>query len=130
MGRPAPRPAPRLAPSDYTAMRHRAAGFKPPIHVLPLFSAMEPQSAGSPSPGRPRFLFVGRLSAPKGILPLLEAFVSLPAYDLLVIGDGELRGELERRFASYPNIRFQGRIPQSDLIAAYQGATALIASSL
>jgi glycosyltransferase involved in cell wall biosynthesis len=119
-----------LAPSEYTAMRHREAGFTPPVHVLPLFSAIETPSISLPTRGRPRFLFVGRVSAPKGILPLLEEFVSLPAYDLLVIGDGELRGELERRFAAYPNIRFQGRIPQSDLVAAYQGATALIAPSL
>jgi glycosyltransferase involved in cell wall biosynthesis len=59
-----------LAPSEYTARRHRDAGLKPPIHVLPLFSAIESRSVGSP-PQRPRpqFLYVGRLIAPKGIGP-------------------------------------------------------------
>ena len=120
-----------FAPSEYTARLHRNAGLKPPIHVLPLYSAIEPRSVGSPLPGRrPRFLYVGRLIAPKGIGPLLEEFASLPAYDLHVIGDGELRGKLERRFASCQHIRFLGQIPQAELVAAYQDATALIFPSL
>jgi len=120
-----------LAASEYTARRHRDAGLKPPIHVLPLFSAIEPGSDSTrPRPARPQFLFVGRLTASKGIVQLLEEFADLPAYDLHVIGDGELRGELERRFANYPHIRFLGRIPQAELITAYQAATALIFPSL
>jgi glycosyltransferase involved in cell wall biosynthesis len=120
-----------LAPSEYTARRHRDAGLKPPIHVLPLYSAIEPQSVGpQPQRLRPRFLYVGRLIAPKGIVPLLEEFASLTAYDLHVIGDGELRSELERRFASCRHIRFLGQMPQAELVAAYQDATALIFPSL
>ena len=98
-----------LAPSEYTARRHRDAGLKPPIHVLPLFSAIELRSGGTtPQRDRPRFLFVGRLSASKGIAPLLEEFADLPAYDLNVIGDGELRGELRapvRLLPEYPLLR-------------------------
>ena len=85
-----------LAPSEYTAKRHRDAGLKPPIHVLPLFSAIEPRAdATAPRPARPRFLFVGRLTASKGIVQLLQEFAALSAFDLHVIGDGELRGELQ-----------------------------------
>jgi glycosyltransferase involved in cell wall biosynthesis len=73
---------------------------------------------------------VGRLYAPKGIVPLLEEFTHLQAYDLLVVGDGELRSELERRFAAFPNIRFLGHVPQSELAPAYQEATALVFPSL
>jgi glycosyltransferase involved in cell wall biosynthesis len=120
-----------LAPNEYTAKSHREAGLKPPIHVLPLFSAIEPRTAGAPPQReRPRFLFVGRLFAPKGIVQLLEEMVGLPDYDLLVIGDGEMRGELERRFAGCRNISLLGRIPQSELVSAYQDATALIFPSL
>lgn len=119
-----------LAPSEYTAVRHREAGL-PRIRVLPLFSAIRPSSESvSPRGERPRFLFVGRLVAAKGIVPLLEEFALLPAYDLVVIGDGELRGELEARFSAYRNIRFLGHIPQSELIPAYQEATSLIFPSL
>src|SRR5262249_51834220 len=119
-----------LAPNEYTARRHREAGLKPPIHVLPLFPTIEPQPSGSPRHERPRFLFAGRLFAPKGIVQLLEEFVRLPNYDLLVAGDGEMRRELESRFACYPNIRFLGLIPQSDLGRALHDATALIYPSL
>jgi glycosyltransferase involved in cell wall biosynthesis len=119
-----------LAPSEFTARRHRDAGLKPPIHVLPLFSGIEPRSSAAPRPARPRFLFVGRITASKGIVQLLEEFADLPAYDLDVIGDGELRGELERRFINLPHIRFLGRVPQSELVTAYQAATALIFPSL
>ena len=119
-----------LAPSEYTARRHRDAGLKPPIHVLPLFSAIEPRSVPTRRHTRPRFLFVGRLTPSKGIVQLLETFACLSAYDLDVIGDGELRGELERRFAHCPHVRFLGRIPQSKLVAAYRAATALIFPSL
>jgi glycosyltransferase involved in cell wall biosynthesis len=119
-----------LAPSEYTAARHRDAGL-PRVKVLPLFSAIRPPSESVPRPAdRPRFLFVGRLVAAKGIVALLEEFALLPAYDLIVIGDGELRGELEGRFAACHNIRFLGHLPQSELVPAYQEATALIFPTL
>lgn len=119
-----------LAPSEFTAQRHRDAGLKPPIHVLPLFSTLESRSAGAPRPARPRFLFVGRLTASKGVVQLLEDFADLPGYDLHVIGGGELGVALRRRFADFAHIRFLGRIPQPELIAEYQAATALIFPSL
>ena len=119
-----------LAPSEHTARLHRNMGLKPPIHVLPSFSAIEPQSDHSPRHDRPRFLFVGRLTASKGIVQLLEEFAALPAYDLHVVGEGDLRSELERRFASCPNIRFLGAKPQAELLPIYQDATALILPSL
>jgi glycosyltransferase involved in cell wall biosynthesis len=120
-----------LSPSEYTAMRHRSAGLKTPIHVLPLYSAITLQSVSPPPQrARPRFLYVGRLIEAKGIRRLLEEFASLPAYDLDVIGDGDLRRKLERRFGPCHNIRFLGQIPQSELVAAYRDATALVFPSL
>ncbi len=117
-----------LAPSEYTATRHRTAGFtKTPIHVLPLFSTL---NAGPPPiyhhRDRPQFLFVGRITPEKGILPLLETFSKLPEYDLDVVGDGALRMQLQQDYASYPNIRFLGKLPQQQLISLYQQATSLI----
>jgi glycosyltransferase involved in cell wall biosynthesis len=121
-----------LSPSRYTADRHREAGVARPIHVLPLFSAVRVsrEMAATPPPDRAQFLFVGRVTASKGIVTLLESFATAPAYELVVIGDGELRSPLERRFAECPNIRFLGHIPQPDLVAAYKRATALIFPSL
>jgi glycosyltransferase involved in cell wall biosynthesis len=46
--------------------------------------------------GRPaKMARVGRLTASKGIVQLLQEFAALSAFDLHVIGDGELRGELQ-----------------------------------
>jgi glycosyltransferase involved in cell wall biosynthesis len=79
---------------------------------------------------RPRFLYVGRLTKSKGIEALLEEFASLPAYDLHVIEDGDLRRKLELRFGDCRNIRFLGEIPQAELVGAYRNATALVFPSL
>jgi glycosyltransferase involved in cell wall biosynthesis len=119
-----------LAPSRYTAERHREAGFNRPIYILPLFSPIEPRSIAAPQSKRPRFLYVGRLTASKGIVQLLEEFAGLPNFDLRVIGDGELRKELERRFKSQTHINFLGHVGQSALTTEYQTATALIFPSL
>lgn len=121
-----------LSPSRFTADRHRAAGMGPPIHVLPLFSAIKPPSASATPapPARAGFLFVGRVTASKGIVPLLETFATLPDHALTVIGDGDLRPALEQRFAAHRNIRFLGSMPQADLVAAYRDAAALVFPSL
>jgi glycosyltransferase involved in cell wall biosynthesis len=120
-----------LAPSEFTAQQHRAAGLTTPINVLPTFSSLEPERVvRHVSRDRPRFLFVGRLTASKGIGLLLEEFAQLPEFDLHVIGDGELRHLLQTQYAGYLHIRFLGSVPQHQLVGAYQSATALILPSL
>lgn len=139
-----------LAPSEYAANRHRMAGFKIPIHVLPLFSTLHPgppnlsRASLSPAPsskevilktpgktrGRAHFLFAGRVTAAKGIESLLAAFAKLPQYDLDVAGDGALLSELSAAYAHCSNIRFLGNIPQFQLVPLYQNTTALIFPSL
>jgi glycosyltransferase involved in cell wall biosynthesis len=53
----------------------------------------------TPLPDRPRFVSVGRLSAQKGYPLLIEACARLAAqgrdFELTLVGDGELRAELE-----------------------------------
>ena len=120
-----------LAPSRYTAERHRRAGVTVPIHVLPLFSDIAPHSPIETSaPDRPYFLYVGRVTASKGIAALLEDFLALRDYDLLIVGDGDLRAALKRQYADSPHIRFLGPRSHHKLIPLYQQATALILPSL
>ncbi len=120
-----------LAPSEYTAERHREAGLRPPIHVLPLFSDIKPYSSiENGAPGRPYFLYVGRLTTSKGIAALLEDFLPIRDYDLMVVGDGDLRTTLQRQYAGSPHIRFLGPRSHEELISLYQHATALILPSL
>ena len=119
-----------LAPSEYAANRHRLAGFKVPIRVLPLFSTLHPGPPAPTAPPRPHFLFAGRVTAAKGIQTLLATFAKLPQYDLDIAGDGALLPELSQTYANCPNIRFLGNIPQPKLIPLYQNTTALIFPSL
>lgn len=57
----------------------------------------------------PHYLFVGSLDARKNPLRLLEAFERLEAGELAMIGDGELRSQLE----GHPRVRMVGRIPHA-----------------
>jgi glycosyltransferase involved in cell wall biosynthesis len=120
-----------LSPSHYTASRHQEAGFAPPIHILPLFTDLN-ATPGDPHvpPRRPCFLFVGRVTASKGIVPFLEEFSTLPDYDLLIVGDGDLRPELQEKYARHPHIRFAGGLPHRELVSVYRNATALVLPSL
>ena len=120
-----------FAPSEFTARKHRDAGISRPIEILPLFSRFEGVGAKAlAQAARPRFLYVGRVAAPKGIRPLVEAFSRLPEYDLEVAGDGELRLPLEREFESARNIRFMGSVMAAELPALYAAARATIVPSL
>jgi glycosyltransferase involved in cell wall biosynthesis len=124
-----------LAPSQFTAQQHRDAGFgavtNNNIHVLPLFSTLDP---GEPpefvAATRPRFVFVGRVTASKGVEPMLKTFAGLDDVELQVIGDGDLLAQLQQQYAECSNIHFMGAVRQSELIRLYQGATALILPSL
>jgi len=120
-----------LSPSHYTADRHRDAGVTRPIRVLPSFSSLEPALLErATSAGRARFLYVGRITASKGITELLEEIAPLSDIDLLVVGDGELRSALERRYAGLAHIRFVGSRPQVELAPLYRAAAAVVVPSL
>jgi glycosyltransferase involved in cell wall biosynthesis len=121
-----------LSPSEYTAERHRTAGVTRPMHVLPTFASVVPEPGMKKAVvgERPCFLFVGRVTASKGIAALLKEFMLLQDYDLLVVGDGDLLFTLQQQYAEHPRIRFLGALPQSQLASLYQKATALILPSL
>ena len=78
----------------------------------------------------PRFLFVGRITASKGIHVLLENFVRLKEYDLFIAGDGDLKLSLSEKYANKTNIHFLGSLTQIQLIELWQTVTATILSSL
>lgn len=116
-----------IAPSAFTAARHAALGRV--IEVMPLFAAFP--APAEPAPMSPStFVVVGRVTASKGLEPLLRVFARLPHLQLLVIGDGDQRAALETAYAASPNIRFLGPLPQTELAQHYAGAAALILPSL
>lgn len=74
-------------------------------------------------------LFVGgldRAHAFKGVNELLSAFSKLPSTDhLLVVGDGDMRGEYEahsRELGIASRVHFLGKIDQESLVDAYRTA--------
>lgn len=81
------------------------------------------------NPQRFKFLYVGRVSRDKNVEILLEAFRDLAAHrpgtDLVVVGDGPQRKELQSRFQS-PDVVFTGTLRGSDLSRTYASADALV----
>jgi glycosyltransferase involved in cell wall biosynthesis len=131
-----------IAPSEFTARLHRDAGLAVPIVVNPHFARIAPeQQSARPSARLPDhlgahsdrdryFLFSGRLTASKGIEPLLTQFAAQPHLRLHVAGGGESYGTLVARFGQFPNIKFLGAVDMTTLAAEYSGAIALILPSL
>lgn len=120
-----------VAPSEYTAERHKALGQTPPIHVLPTFSRLAPELNGNAIPQeRICFLYVGRVTASKGIAILLKEFAGISQYDLLVVGGGDLLSTLQRQYVEQRHIQFLGPLSEEQLGPLYQQATALVLPSL
>jgi glycosyltransferase involved in cell wall biosynthesis len=78
-----------------------------------------------------RLIFVGRLVEQKNLLSLFEAVKDLPDIELLLVGDGPLRKELEG-YARAHGIRavFQARVPNDQLPLFLNTAEAFVLPSL
>jgi colanic acid/amylovoran biosynthesis glycosyltransferase len=90
----------------------------------------------TPPPHAPRLVTVGRLSAQKGHSLLVEAAAQLVRegvpLELILVGDGELRHELERAIASHGlerSVRITGWASNAEVHAWLEGARALILPS-
>lgn len=73
-------------------------------------------------------LHVGRLVEKKGTKLLIEAMAGIEGARLVVIGDGPLRGTLERRAA--PSVQFLGALRPDEVAGWMQRASLLAAPSL
>lgn len=94
--------------------------------------------AGSSTPvtDRPRLVNVGRLSAQKGQILLLEAFAGVvekrPDAELVLVGDGEMRKEIEQtieRLSIAKNVRITGWAKNSEVRAELEQARCLVLPS-
>lgn len=94
-------------------------------------------SAAAPLPQHgPRLIAIGRLSEQKGFALLIDAMAkaapALPALHLTLVGDGPLRGALERQIAAHglqDRITLAGWQDEAGVRAALNAATALILPS-
>lgn len=80
-----------------------------------------------------RLLFVGRLTAQKGIVALIDALARMRhGVTLDVVGDGPLREELANRVRQLgvgDRVHFLGSLPQPQLVELYRRSTALVVPS-
>lgn len=106
-----------LAVSDFIAARLRASGFPADKIVRHYIGATPARVTGLPQQQRSStVLFVGRLVEKKGVAHLLRAMPSVqtvhPDAELIVIGDGPLRSQLETEAANlHVKVRFLGAQP-------------------
>ncbi len=117
-----------LAPSQFTADRHRAAGITRPIRVLPSFTPTSP-AADRPRPATGPFVYAGRLVRSKGIEQLLAAFAARPTLPLKVVGEGPLEEALRIRYRQAHHISFVGGLPHAGMQALFADAMAVVIPS-
>ena len=83
------------------------------------------------SPRRPRFVWLGRMSPEKRLLPFLEAVVeSRVDADIEVIGGGGQLRAAEKIARGHDGIRFAGRLSYSDTLARIAAADAVVQTSI
>lgn len=75
------------------------------------------------------FLYVGRLTDEKGILPLLECWKDLP-YTLHIFGSGPHEPAVKRYAARYPSILFHGQAEKHIILAEMRKCTLLLFPSV
>jgi glycosyltransferase involved in cell wall biosynthesis len=82
-----------------------------------------------------RLIFVGRLSAEKGVAGLLEALSLMPSETnctLTIVGDGPLRADLERQCVALGlrhRVAFLGRLPETETLAEIARSEVLVLPS-
>jgi glycosyltransferase involved in cell wall biosynthesis len=75
------------------------------------------------------FLFVGRISAEKGVNFLCEAFSRLQS-ELIIAGDGPDRNILEKQFSASKNISFRGQLERKTVMELMKTCRALVIPSI
>jgi glycosyltransferase involved in cell wall biosynthesis len=118
-----------IALTEFSRGKFIEAGFpQDRISVKPNFVQPDP-GIGT---GTENFvLFVGRLTAEKGVQFLLRAWRKLDnQFTLKILGDGPLRSEVEAAASADPGIQYLGRRPLAEIYDMMGKAQALIFPSL
>lgn len=121
-----------VSKSVFSANKHKAYGLTQDMTPLPYFLP-DLDLADAPAPAqhpRPFFLFVGRLEKIKGLQDVFPVFDGPGSSDLIILGEGDYRADLERLAAGNPRIIFLGRKPLDELTAYYRAAQGLIVPSV
>lgn len=119
-----------IFPSEFTR-KYYVKNLNLPLsksYVIPYFVNIDRKSISKGKKGD-YFLFVGRLSEEKGIIQLLNVFVTLPQLKLIVIGDGPLRKEVLKN-KRYNNIIIKDFLSKKEIYNYMAKALATIIPSL
>jgi len=120
-----------IAPSRFLEGKLREHRFPSSrITTIPHFIELEKFRPGDRDEGFA--LFAGRLAEEKGLRTLLEAAEHLQGGDLLIAGDGPLRGELEATVTArgISGVRFLGRRPREEILDLVRRARCLLLPSI
>jgi len=108
--------------------RLRAIGVQRSIRVVPVPIDFSRLPVATRIEGR-RLVAVSRLVPKKGVDIAISALVRLPTYELIVVGDGELRSQLEehaRDVGVRERVRFLGLLPLDSVLELLRSAFALV----
>jgi glycosyltransferase involved in cell wall biosynthesis len=116
-----------IAVSEFVRQQFLAGGF--PAHRIRVKPNFVPRPRHRRQTAGGYFLFLGRLSPEKGVDLLLDAWE--PALgQLLIVGDGPSRRELETRAARHgDSVRFLGSRPREQSMQLVADARALVVAS-
>jgi glycosyltransferase involved in cell wall biosynthesis len=90
-----------------------------------------PEDRPPPAGEQRGFLFVGRLSAYKGVALLLDAWRRADVdAELHILGDGDLAGDVRAAADADPRIRWTGQVPPAAVAAHLAAARAVVVPSL
>jgi glycosyltransferase involved in cell wall biosynthesis len=106
-----------LAPSEFARQKLAQNGWDAAsIDVLQHFQSLPESPAGDPDSNAP-VLYLGRLSAEKGVSDLLHALSRLPPLPVEIAGDGPNRDQLQvlADQLKLGSVRFLGRLGAEDL---------------
>lgn len=124
-----------ITPSHFAAAKLKEIGIRSDhLYVKPyVINPVDRKISSSIKSVNPNFLFVGRLSAEKGVITLLRAWAELNMTDweLKIIGDGSEKSNLLKFVdtAGLENVEFVGYLTPSQVTTAMQSATAIIVPS-
>ncbi len=120
-----------LAVSEYlagVAVKAGADAGKVVVHYQGVDTDLYRPGSALP-PGPPRVIFLGALSPAKGVRDLISASVSIvrgTPHELVLVGDGPLRSEVEGAAANHRHIHVRGQLDRDGVRSAMQGATLFV----
>lgn len=117
-----------IAPSEYFAGVVRGWGIR--TAVIAIYNGTDfPASIEKLDLPHPAMVSVGRLVPWKGFEFLIRLLDKLPAWRLIIVGDGPLRENLEslaRDQGVFERVRFVGEVPRAQVLSYLAGADAFV----